>query len=470
MPRPEPRNIMAHAVAVLLLGGCAAAGPNYERPETVLPETFANAPSSGAEAMFGSAPPSALWASLNDPVLDDLLKSAEAGSTDIAAALATLDESRALAGLTTFSLFPTVTAETSADRNRLSDRDPFAFPGLGVIDVYRLGFDSTWEIDLFGSLRRQAERIFRVVEADTATLADMRRSVLGDVAQAYFSLRGAQAELAVQRENLGNQNETVRILERSLRAGRGTALDVARARALALSVEATLPNTEAAIARTVQRLAVLTATPAAELIDTLAEGALPALPERIEIGQPQSWLARRPDVRAAERQLAAATSGVGVEAAEFYPKIQLNGSLGFNGRNTGAFLDESARRWSIGPVISWRFLDVGRVRRNVMAAEARQRQALAAFDGVVLRALEDIESALATFRAADLSARAIRAALSESETAVRLSRLRFENGASSYLEVLDAERTRLDLANQRAQAETARATALAVVYKALAVD
>ncbi|MEO1575781.1 MAG: TolC family protein, partial [Pseudomonadota bacterium] len=274
----------------------------------------------------------------------------------------------------------------------------------------------------------------------------------------------------IQQRNLELQEETVRILERSLEAGRGTALDVARARSLARSIESGLPGTAAEIARTVQRLAVLTAVPAADLNEALAAGDLPALPTQIDLGTPDRWLARRPDVRAAERRLSAATSGIGVEVAEYYPKIFLDGSLGYNGRNTGAFFADDARRWSIGPMISWRFLDFGRVRRNVLAAEARQRQALAEFDGVVLRALEDIESALATYRAANLSAAAIDGALIESDRAAQLARLRFDNGASSYLEVLDAERTRLDLANQRAQAVTARATALAVVYKALAVD
>jgi multidrug efflux system outer membrane protein len=411
-----------------------------------------------------------LWQSFNDPVLDALIQRALDSNTDIAATLARMDESIALRGLTVYSLFPTVTAESSADRNSVSDQDPFAFGGLGDVDIYRLGFDATWEIDLFGSLRRQAEQIRRIVEADVATLHDVQRSVVGEVAQSYFALRGAQARLDVQRANQQNQLRSVGILQKTLDAGRGTALDVARARSLERSLAAAIPATEADVARAIQRLAVLTAQSTADLKAALGPGTLPAIPDTLAVGTPEQWLRRRPDVRAAERRLAAATSGIGVEAAEYWPKLTLNGSFGYNGTGVSAFGDSDARRWSFGPALSWRFLDVGRVRRQVMAAQARERQALANFRGALLRALEDMESSLAGYRAANQVAAAIDEALIHSAKAKDLAQLRFDNGASNFLEVLDAERTRLELADQRAQALTAQATALAAVYKALAIN
>ncbi|MFK8017644.1 MAG: efflux transporter outer membrane subunit [Gammaproteobacteria bacterium] len=451
----------------LLLWGCAAVGPDYAPPPMTVPIEFDNA----VEDLFVStAPTGELWRSLNDPTLDQLIARALTSNTDIAIAVARMDESRALRGLTRYSWFPTVTASSSADRNRASDEDPFAFPGLGVIDIYRFGFDSTWEIDLFGSLRRQAERIQRIVQADEATLHDLQRTIVGEVAQSYFTLRGAQAQLAVQRTNQENQARSVSILQSTLDAGRGTALDVARARSLERTVAAAIPATEATVALAQQRLAVLTAQPSADLADPLSSGALPVMPEVINIGTPQDWLRRRPDVRAAERQLAAATSGIGVEVAEYYPKLSLDGSFGYNGADVAAFGDDNARRWRFGPVLSWRFLDFGRVKRNVMAAQAREREAIAVFQGVLLRALEDMESALVSYRTTSQTALAVTQALAASTQASDLARLRFENGASNYLEVLDAERTRLELADQHAQALTARATALTAVYKALAAD
>ncbi len=452
--------------AVLAIGGCAA-GPDYVAPQTSAPAAFENA---DAE-LFTTSPPSGdLWRSFDDDGLRQAIDWALVDNTDVAVAVARVDESRALSGLTRYSLFPTITASSTGDRNRVSDEDPFAFPGLGVIDIYRLSFDATWEIDLFGSLRRQAEQIRRVVEADTATLHDVQRSIVGEVAQGYFELRGAQTRLAVQNENRANQQRTVEILSRSLEAGRGTALDVARARSLERTLAAAIPASEAAVARAWQRLAVLTAKPVAQLKVALGQGALPPVPTSIDLGAPEDWLQRRPDIRAAERALAAATSGIGVEAAEYYPKLNLTGSLGYNGRDVGAFGDSNAQRWQIGPVLSWRFLDVGRVKRNVMAAEARQRQALATFQGAVLRALEDMENSLANYRATSRTAFAIEEALAQSSKSSELAQLRFDNGAANYLEVLDAQRTLLELEDQHAQAITARATALAAVYKALAAN
>lgn len=452
--------------SLLAFGGCVA-GPDYVAPQTTVPLEFENA---DAE-LYSTTPPSGdLWRSFDDDGLRQAIDWALEDNTDVAVAVARVDESRALSGLTRYSLFPTVTASSTGDRNRVSDEDPFAFPGLGVIDIYRLSFDATWEIDLFGSLRKQAEQIRRVVEADTATLHDVRRSIVGEVAQSYFELRGAQMRLAVQDNNRANQQRTVEILSRSLEAGRGTALDVARARSLERSLAAAIPASEAAVARAWQRLGVLTAKPVAELKAALGQGALPPVPTSIDLGAPEDWLKRRPDVRAAERALAAATSGIGVEAAEYYPKLNLTGSLGYNGRDVGAFGNSAAQRWQIGPALSWRFLDIGRVKRNVMAAEARQRQALASFQGVVLRALEDMENSLANYRATSRAAFAIDEALEQSNKASDLARLRFDNGAANYLEVLDAQRTLLELEDQRAQAMTARATALAAVYKALAAN
>ncbi|MFK7887490.1 MAG: efflux transporter outer membrane subunit [Gammaproteobacteria bacterium] len=453
--------------AVVLLSGCSAVGPDYVAPKIAVPQAFENAD----DALFSSAPPSGqMWRTFNDDGLRQVIDWSLAHNTDIGLAVARVDESRALSGLTRYSWFPTVTASSTGDRNRVSDQDPFAFPGLGVIDIYRLSFDASWEIDLFGSLRRQAERIQRIVQSDTATLHDVQRSVVGEVVQGYFSLRGAQTRLAVQNANRANQASTVEILSKSLEAGRGTALDVARARSLERTLAAEIPATEALVAGAWQRLGVLTAQPVAQLKRQLNEGTLPPVPAQIDLGAPEDWLRRRPDVRAAERSLAAATSGIGVEVAEYYPKLTLAGSFGYNGRDAGAFGDNDARRWNVGPALSWRFLDVGRVKRDVMAAQARERQALATFQGVVLRALEDMENALANYRATSRAALAIDEALVESGKASELARLRFDNGASNYLEVLDAQRTKLELEDQRAQSMTARATALAAVYKALAAN
>jgi multidrug efflux system outer membrane protein len=236
-------------------------------------------------------------------------------------------------------------------------------------------------------------------------------------------------------------------------------------------VASRLPTTEAAVARQEQRLAVLTAQPIASLREQLgAPAALPEMPALVAIGTPREWLLRRPDVREAERRLAAATARVGVAVSEFFPRLSLIGEGGWTAESSGDIGEDFAERWRFGPSLSWSFLDAGSVRQRVRAAEARADGALAAYDEVVLRALEETENALAGYRAANRSTGALALAVKRAGDAYALARLRFEAGAADSLVLLDAERTKLDLEDQLASAEAQRATALAALYKALAGD
>jgi len=382
-----------------------------------------------------------------------------------------LSETRALSGLAVYSWFPTVGVGVSGERSQPSAQDPFNPPDVQKTDTYRAGFDMAWEIDLFGSLRRQTEAINERVEADLASLQAVQLSIIAEVAQTYFSLRGAQERVRVLQRNLDNQADSVRILEDSLDAGRGTALDVARAQVLERSLAAVFPQARAAVARSEQRLAVLTTYSVEELRQQLApQNELPGMPNIVAVGTPQEWLRRRPDIRAAERRLAAATADVGVEVAEFYPKLNLVGDFGWTATSSGELGSSGAERWRVGPTLSWRILDFGRVRQRVRAAEARAEGAYAAFEETLLRALEETENGLAGYRATSMAVAALGEALEHSRTASELANLRFDNGISDYLAVLDAERTQLELENQYAIAVTDQATALAALYKALGGD
>ncbi|MEZ5441671.1 MAG: TolC family protein, partial [Lysobacterales bacterium] len=309
------------------LSACTV-GPDFVRPEPVLPDRFDQA---SAEQAAVLPQPGSLWAALGDPDLQALLQLARERNRDLAMAAARLDETRAISGLTVYSWFPTVTADGGAERNKPSARDPNLPPDVAQTnDSYRVGFDAIWEIDLFGSLRRQSEAVFRDADAAEAALDDVLRSVEAEVAQAYLSWRGTQQRLQGRRRNVANLQENIGLLEAMLDAGRGTELEVRRQRALGLSVAAQVPQLEAEVVRQEQRLAVLTAQPVAELRAMLApERPLPAVPELVAVGDPQAWLRRRPDVRQSEMALAAATARVGVEMAELYPKLNLLGSFGW---------------------------------------------------------------------------------------------------------------------------------------------
>ncbi|MDH3509015.1 MAG: TolC family protein [Gammaproteobacteria bacterium] len=461
------RLLIPATIAVLVLQGCAV-GPDYTEPETEMTETFVEAT---VDTYVPEPIPAALWHSFDDADLNALIARALAENTTIAQALATLNETRALSGLSVYSLFPTVGVGIDVQRNQPSSSDPFIPPGVGSTDVYRAGFDAAWEIDLFGRLRRQNQAIFQRVEADTAALHAVRLSIIAEVAQSYFSLRGAQQRLLVQQRNLDNLADNVDILEASLEAGRGTRLDVARVKSLERSLAAQLPQTQVSIARAEQRLGVLTAQGVEDLRSQLtARRELPIVPDMVPVGTPEDWLRRRPDVQAAEWRLAEAVSSIGVEVAEFYPRLDFAGTFGWTGTDGGDLGSSQAERWTFGPLISWRILDFGRIRQRVRAAEARAEGAYAVFEETLLLAIEEAENGLAGYRAASLTAEALGEAVAESQTASTLARLRFDNGVGDYLAVLDAERTQLDLEDQHAVAVTNRTTALAALYKALGGD
>jgi outer membrane protein, multidrug efflux system len=449
----------------LALSACTV-GPNYVKPETALPTAFDQAP-----AATDGVTESALWSAFNDPALNALLSRAQQENKTIAQAAARLRETRALRGLSVYSLFPTITADADAEKSRSSNLDPFIPAGTGVTESYRAGFDASWEIDLFGSLRQQKNAIVRESLADGFALDAARLAVNAEVAQAYFAAQGARTRLNVQQTNIANLAETDRILAAQQREGRGSGLELAQNRSLALQATAQVPGIEAEIVRHEQRLAVLTAQPVSDVRKTLASSpGLPALPALNAVGSPEQWIKRRPDVRAAEQRFAAANARVGVEMAEYFPKLNLLGGFGWTAQSAGTLGDKAGERWRYGPSISWSFLNFGRVRQNVKAAEARADASAAAYQESVLLALEDMENALAQFRANNQTAQQLTLAETQSRKARDLAKLRYKEGASDFLTLLDAERNLLTVQDALAQAQSNRATALALLYKALAGD
>ena len=454
------------SVISAVLTGCMV-GPEYKKPELTLPEQFDQVPA-GQDALSKE---NALWSAFNDPALNALIARAQQENKSVLQAAARLQETRALRGLYFYSWFPTITAAASEERSRASNRDPFIPSGTGIKDTYRAGFDASWEIDLFGGTRQQKNAITSESKASAYQLKGAQLSVSAEVAQAFFALRGAQQRLAIQKQNIENLQQTDRVLAARLKEGRGSALEVAQNRTLILQVEAQLPVIEAEIVRQEQRLGVLTVQSVAALRETLQMSkSMPTLPALQAIGTPEQWVRRRPDILAAEQQFAAANARVGEKVSDYFPKLNLFGSFGWTAQGFGNLGDSSAERWSYGPSLSWSFLNAGRVRQNVKAAEARADAAAAAYQETVLLALEDTENALAQYRASNQSVQQLQQAAEQSRKARDLARLRYETGVTDFLTLLDAERTLLAVEDAGAQAGTAQATSLALVYKALGGD
>jgi multidrug efflux system outer membrane protein len=459
------RNQVLAVISALLLAACAV-GPDYRRPEVATSDQFV-----GVEgAKFSSAEVEReFWKAFNDQQLNEMIERALAANHDIRIATARLREARALRGETKLDLAPTVQASAGYTKARASDRQLAPLPNVDRNqDFYDSGFDAFWELDFFGRVRRQVEASSAEVQSAEASVYATQVSVTAEVARNYFELRGAQQQLAVAQRNAENQGETVRITTARLDAGRGTQLDASRAQAQLSATLATIPDLEAAVTRSMLRLGVLTGqSPEALLPQLSAAKPLPELPNAHDIGTPEQLLRRRPDIRVAERDLAAATAEIGVAVGDLFPRITFLGSWGFNAVKSSDLGNAGSESFSFGPSISWAAFDLGRVRQRIRQREAATDRALARYEQTVLQALEETDASLTAYSKAIVKEQHLQASASASLEAAKLARARYESGVADFLQVLDAERTALAAEDQLARSETQTATALLATYKAL---
>ncbi|HEY0800041.1 MAG TPA: efflux transporter outer membrane subunit [Steroidobacteraceae bacterium] len=456
---------LAGTTALTALSGCAV-GPNYHRPATPVDPHFANA---GEPGFAETDAVERYWTGFADPMLSGLIDDALAYNYDLHAAEANLRAARAARRLAGFDQYPTVTL--AAGYSHILDAKE-QLPGVSrhdrEFDAAQAGFDGLWELDLFGRVRRNVEAARGDVGAAAATLQDARVSVIAEVARDYFILRGLQDQLVLTERNADNQFSSLKLTRNRLEAGRGNELDTSRAEAQWQTTLASIPSLEASIATTSYRLSVLTGRQPTALSASLTPQApTPALPSLNAIGTPEQLLRRRPDVRVAERRLAAATARVGVAMGDLFPKVTLVGDIGYFAPTFSDFGHADAKFFSVGPSISWAAFDLGRVRARIGSARAQTDAALAAYEGAVLGALEDTEGALISYGRSQSRQEALRVAAAASDKASELARKRFEGGLIDFLEVLDAERTALSAELLLSQSRTDAATSLIAVYKAL---
>ena len=446
-----------------MLTSCSV-GPSYRLVTPTVSESFASA--AGHSNTNGLAWLS-WWTGFQDPLLNRVMALAVTNNHDLHRAEARLREARALWTQARFDVAPTVRAEAGFDKTKLSK------DAAGTKDrrseLYRAGFDATWELDLWGAVRRNIEAAKATVESVEATREDALILVRAEVAVNYFELRGAQARLAVSTRNATNQSQTLSLAVALRDGGQGTQLDVARAKSLLNETFASIPPLQASVQRGVHRISVLCGMPPATLgPELLPVVPLPTIPQGLVLTDPAAMLRGRPDVRAAERALAASTARVGLETASLFPRVTVSGSFGFQASEVSRLTQVDANTYGFGPRISWAAFDLGRVRQRIKAAGARSEQALATYQETVLLALEEAENSLVNLgRERERLGFLAEAERSASE-AVALARQRYADGIADYLSVLDAERTLLNLQDQLVSAETVRATSLISVYKAFA--
>lgn len=451
-----------------LLGAGCAVGPDYRAPSTAARADWTEAPSRGTT----SSPPQVTqwWKIFGDPELDSLVERAVEANHDLRVAEGRLREARALRTGAISDLGPAVSASGSYASERCSENLPMcaASNGQPRVDLYDAHFDASWEIDIFGGKRRAVES----ATAEVAAIAEDRRDVLvrvlAEVARNYVDVRGLQQRVAIARKNIQAQSEAVEITRARFTAGLTSELDVKQAEALLATTQSQVPTLETALKQAVHRLGVLLGRePGALIAELFNERPIPAVPATVAVGLPSELLRRRPDVRRAERQLAAATANIGVETAELFPKFSLLGSGGFQSVNAGDWLSAGSRYWSVGPTMTWRVLDFGRIRARINAANARQEQALAAYEKTVLTSFEDVENALVAYANEQARMDSLKASVSANRQAVELARELYTKGLGDFLAVLDAERSLYQAEDQLADSQQTVTQNLVALYKAL---
>jgi len=453
------KQTVLHTVALsgLLLAGCTV-GPDYQAPPPVAPSAVEAGAFRRADTVTHEAaePAADWWTQFNDPLLDQLQAEAAAGNPEIEAAQARLAQARSLLRLRRSEQMPQGGAGAAYARQRPSLKGlGTTLPGITPqdIDLFDLAYDASWEIDLFGGRRRAVESAVREMEAAEAARLGVRAAIAAECARAYTALRSAQRQLALTRESIRLQGDIAGLVETRVRLGVAASIEQARIATLLDSTRAEEPALQAAIILQRDRLALLTGAPPGALDARLTDvAAIPRVPETVALGDPARLLQRRPDVRVAERRLAAATARIGVATAELYPTIRISGVVGLQANSLGG-LDNNALTYGVGPSLRWAFPDFGRVRSRIEATTGQRDEAVALYHAAVLNALHDVEGALVRFDQWRREVALRRTAEGAAAQASELARARYRSGAGSLMEALDAERDRVAAAQALANAE-----------------
>src|SRR2546430_2571585 len=475
--------IVSYGLGFLALAGCASA-PGYRSPAVQPPASFrevteaaspesphllAPSPSGRGGTKDEPAVSTDYWDQLGDTTLSRLVGEVQRANLDVRAARARVSAARSDRVRSALELTPATTVSAGYARQRLSSA---SFPGASGVfpdqSVWNAGVDASWDLDVFGRIRHTIQAQGALVGVAQEELRDVQVTFTAELARAYFELRGAQEQLLVARQNADNQRSTFELTRQRLDAGRGSAFDTERAQAQLSLTLASIPAREAQVAAAQYRIGTLVGRSPSEVAGEFQQTKqLPPLPEVTSIGAPEAVVRYRPDVAAAERLAAVQGALAGAAKAGYLPRLTIGAGPGNAAPEFHAVGNQGTLRYAVGPVLTWPALNLGRVKAEVDAAQAREDDARAQYSRVVLAALEDMETSLARYRAARLQVERLQEASAASERAAELARLRFREGVTDFLQVLDAERTELEAQDRLAQGRIDAATAYAALYRAV---
>ncbi|MBI3818535.1 MAG: efflux transporter outer membrane subunit [Planctomycetes bacterium] len=457
-------------IVLAALAGACTVGPDYKQPVLPAPPEWKE---SGAGLSSQPADLARWWNQLNDPQLCELVEKALHNNLDLQLAGERVREARAIRGVAASKWYPSLDANASYNRERLSRNNlgsgASGSPGFNPnIDAFSATLDASWELDIFGGTKRSVE----AADADIAASYESRREVyvalLAELATSYVELRGFQHQLAIVKQRVDSQQKTLDLTRVRFDTGLASELDVARATALLENTKSLWPALDASVRQAAHRIGVLSGEfPGALVSELITEKPVPAPPAAMPLGAPADILLRRPDLRRAERECAAATARVGVAVADKYPKITLSSSVGPKSNHLGDLFDHRSIFFSIGPSIHVPLFEGGRIDANIEVQNARESQAILQYKQKLLSALEEVENGIVQYTRQQLRRDALASSLASQERALALAKSLYEQGLVDFLNVLEAERELLDSQNSFVQSQTQVTLGSIFLFKAL---
>jgi len=453
------------ATAAVLAAGCTSVGPDYRAPEPTIGASWRQTRESGLAD--GAPADGAWWHTFRDPLLNEVVEQALAQNLDLRAAFARLASATALRGVAAADRWPSIDGRASYEHRSESENTPFgAF--IPRTNIHTVAADATWELDLWGRVRRSVEAADADLDASAADVEAAAITVAGEVVAAYVDLRAAQRRLAIAKENLALQERTLGLVRARFGAGLVVERDVAQAATNVESTRSRLPSLAAAASTAQNRLAVLLGTSPGELRPELAAAAaLPTPPAQVAVGVPTDLLRRRPDVRAAERRFAAAVARIGVAEGDRYPRFTLGGTLGLAANSAGDVFESGSDVVAFGPSVRWNLFDGGRLKQRVASLEADAEVAQITWEKAVLLAVEETENAMTSFVREQERRASLQRAAQEARRAVDLAQSQYRAGLSDFQAVIDSERTVATIEDDLVASEAAIARSAVSLFKAL---
>jgi outer membrane protein, multidrug efflux system len=468
----------AAALLIVTVVGCMV-GPDYKTPAMQLPTHWDGNDQQikQAEHQEQKTDLATWWQSFDDPLLNQIVAQALSSNLDEKIAVSRIREERAYLVISRAGLYPSVGTYGSYTRQRYSANSPFGFfPQVLPRDenIYQTGFDASWEVDVFGGIRRGVEASKAELAASIENARDVRVSLLAEAARDYVAVRALERRLQIAKANLRDQNDSLKLAQARFEQGFAPELDVFQARSLLETTQAQVPEFESELAQTVHRLGVLLGREPDALQAQLSDMApIPGIADpdaiavRIPAALPSDLLRRRPDIRAAEREIAATTARVGVATADLFPKFNIVGTAGLESINPGDFFFGTSRMWQVGPSMTWPIFEGGRIRANIEVRNAQEEQALLVYRKTVLNALAEVEDALVAYAKEHTRHQALAASAEDFRRSQLLALDRYEEGYDTYLDVLEAQRSLYAAQDSVAQSDQLIIDDLIAIYKAL---